>query len=84
MDFGAKLYSLKPDTILSIQCVLAMSDGVTHSSLCTYPKFSHLQQQNMQTIRAIMITPPSTARVMIRIWKFTAHTYKKRGTMRIS
>lgn len=34
------------------------------------PKFSHLQQQNMQTNRAIMRTAPSTDRVIISVWKF--------------
>lgn len=44
---------------------------IDHSSLHTYPKFSHLQQQNRQTKKAMMIIPPITAKVIINIWKFT-------------
>lgn len=58
---------LKPDTQVSVTWNM-----VPKSSLCTHPKFSHLQQQNIQTRRAMMITPPSTARVIISVWKFTA------------
>lgn len=57
-----------------------LSDWVDHSLLQTYPKFSHLQQQNKQIRRAMMITPPTTANVMINIWKFTAER-RQRNTM---
>lgn len=40
-------------------------------SLHTYPKFSHLQQQNKQIMKAMMRMAPNTDKVMIRIWKFT-------------
>lgn len=34
------------------------------------PKFSHLQQQNRQMKKAMMMIPPITAKVIISAWKF--------------
>lgn len=48
--------------LLACLCILA-------SNLLD-PKFSHLQQQNRQTRKAMMIMPPTTAMVMINAWKF--------------
>lgn len=40
----------------------------------THPKFSHLQQQNRQTKKAMIIIPPITAKVIMSAWKFTVNT----------
>lgn len=70
--FEPNVKYLKPDTQVSVTWNM-----VPKSSLCTHPKFSHLQQQNIQTRRAMMITPPSTPRVIISVWKFTADKQKE-------
>lgn len=42
----------------------------------THPKFSHLQQQNRQTKKAMIIIPPITAKQIINVWKFTVNTHR--------
>lgn len=41
----------------------------------THPQSSHLQQQNRQTKKAMIIIPPITAKQIISVWKFTVNTH---------